>query len=165
MSNVARVDSLEKEWQAFHWWMSGERDAPRAKRPMDWPDFARSLAVELDAAQARVAELQARVDALMIEFCPIEITPKQWENYKKYQRRVSAEDERRIDAALSEQAPVSDEFALPPHWILPEPPDDTNPQPGMVLVPSLFLAELLAEESLSFDKRQRIKAMLAREGK
>ena len=50
---------------------------------------------------ARKADaLQARIDALMLEYCPEEMTEAQKENWARHQRPVSAEDEAKITAAL-----------------------------------------------------------------
>jgi len=55
---------------------------------------------ERDALHRRVEEQQAKIDALMLEWCPDEMTPEQMENWGKRQRRCSPEDEAAINAAL-----------------------------------------------------------------
>lgn len=62
----------------------------------------RSLQSALDAALARVAEQQAHIDRLMLEFCPDEMTPEQKEEWGKRQvqiiDRIAAEVEKVIAA-------------------------------------------------------------------
>lgn len=48
------------------------------------------------------AALQARIDELMLEHCPDEMSQEQIDNYAKHQRPVSAEEEAAVDAALKE---------------------------------------------------------------
>ena len=43
---------------------------------------------------------QARIDALMLEYCPDEMTEAQKENWAKHQRPVSDDTQREIDSAL-----------------------------------------------------------------
>jgi uncharacterized iron-regulated protein len=43
---------------------------------------------------------QARIDALMLEYCPDEMTEAQKENWAKHQRPVSEEMQQGIDSAL-----------------------------------------------------------------
>ena len=50
---------------------------------------------------ARVAdERQARIDALMLEYCPDEMTEAQKDNWAKHQRPTSDDVQREIDSAL-----------------------------------------------------------------
>ena len=43
-----------------------------------------------NAAHAkRIAHLEYKIDELMLEWCPDEMTPEQLENYAKHQRKVS----------------------------------------------------------------------------
>lgn len=50
---------------------------------------------------ARIAdERQAKIDALMLEYCPDEMTEAQKENWAKHQRPVSEEMQHEIDSAL-----------------------------------------------------------------
>jgi hypothetical protein len=46
------------------------------------------------------ARKQAQIDALMLEYCPDEMTPQQVENWGNRQRRASPEQEAAINAAL-----------------------------------------------------------------
>lgn len=50
-----------------------------------------------------IAELEAKIDALMLEYCPDEMTPEQIENWGKHQRRVSPERTAEIDRAIALQ--------------------------------------------------------------
>ena len=63
---------------------------------------------------ARTADdRQARIDALMLEFCPDEMTEAQKDNWAKHQRPVSDDMQREIDKALvGSKVKVSD---CPPH--------------------------------------------------
>ena len=45
-------------------------------------------------------ERQAKIDALMLEYCPDEMTEAQKENWAKHQRPVSEEMQHEIDSAL-----------------------------------------------------------------
>lgn len=49
-----------------------------------------------------VAALECKVDALMWEFCPDEITTEQWRNWARHQVPVSAKVEAEIDKALGQ---------------------------------------------------------------
>lgn len=51
--------------------------------------FARQLERELTAANARADSNQARIDELMMEYCPDEITGDQLEEWGKHQRLVT----------------------------------------------------------------------------
>ena len=61
-----------------------------------------------ERAEARVAELereaaakQARIDALMLEYCPDEMTPEQVAEWARHQRPISEQAADAIDAALA----------------------------------------------------------------
>ena len=47
---------------------------------------------------------QAKIDALMLEYCPDEMTPEQLAEWGKRQRRASPEREAEIDAALYKES-------------------------------------------------------------
>jgi len=55
--------------------------------------FARAAAAKRDA-------LQAQLDALMLEYCPDEMTETQKENWARHQRPVSDDEQARVAAAL-----------------------------------------------------------------
>lgn len=55
--------------------------------------FAFSVAAKADA-------LQARIDELMLEYCPEEMTEAQKANWARHQRPVSDEEEAKVVAAL-----------------------------------------------------------------
>ncbi|MGE5523424.1 MAG: hypothetical protein ACM3SS_06905 [Rhodospirillaceae bacterium] len=80
-----RIAQVEREWQ------------------FDNEAWARDSA-RLRAAESRCAELQAKIDALMLEYCPQEMTQEQVDNWMAAQARVSPEDEARINAALAKEA-------------------------------------------------------------
>lgn len=59
-----------------------------------------------ERAEVRVAELEravarvrARIDALMLEYCPDEMTPEQVAEWARHQRPVSEQEADAIDAA------------------------------------------------------------------
>lgn len=61
----------------------------------------------LERQRQTIAELrrevnakQARIDELMIEYCPDEITSEQWAEYERNQRRASPEQEAAANAAI-----------------------------------------------------------------
>ena len=47
-------------------------------------------------------EKQSKIDALMLEFCPEEMTAEQKDNWARHQQPVSAEMQQEIDSALME---------------------------------------------------------------
>jgi len=49
----------------------------------------------------QLAHAEAKIDALMLEYCPDEMTPEQVENWGKHQRRVSPERTAEIDRAIA----------------------------------------------------------------
>jgi hypothetical protein len=48
--------------------------------------YARRLAVFARELELEAAEKQARIDALMLEYCPDEMTPEQVEEWGRHQR-------------------------------------------------------------------------------
>ncbi len=44
--------------------------------------------------------MQARIDELMLEYCPDDITPEQWAEYERNQRGATPEEKATIAAAL-----------------------------------------------------------------
>lgn len=84
----------------------------------DNPHVMSKYATEIDCFRARDqwhlqrivelerenAALQARLDELMLEYCPDEMSAEQIDNYAKHQRPVSAEEEAAIDAAMKKEA-------------------------------------------------------------
>lgn len=61
--------------------------------PIPVLDYIASLEIAQD-------EKQAKIDALMLEYCPDEMTPEQTEEWGRNQRPVSDEQQRAIEAAL-----------------------------------------------------------------
>ena len=53
-----------------------------------------------EVAARKADDLQAQLDALMLEFCPEEMTEAQKTNWAKHQRPVSEEMQHEIDSAL-----------------------------------------------------------------
>ena len=54
---------------------------------------------QLAECRSRIAALQAKIDSLMLEYCPGEMTPEQIENWGRHQKAVSLETDAAIDAA------------------------------------------------------------------
>ena len=57
---------------------------------------------DYDAKARECEEFEAKIDRLMMEYCPEEMTQAQIDNWAKNQRPVDAEREATIDAARSE---------------------------------------------------------------
>ena len=53
-----------------------------------------------EVAARKADALQARLDALMLEFCPDEMTEAQKDNWVEHQRPVSDDTQQEIDSAL-----------------------------------------------------------------
>ena len=60
------------------------RDAPEAGQD----DIATNTPQD-DMASIIQGELQAKIDALMLEYCPDEMTPEQIENWKRHQKAAT----------------------------------------------------------------------------
>lgn len=65
----------------------------KVARMMESPrDNLRGIAVNVregaDAQAREIARLQARIDALMLEYCPDEMTPEQVTNWERHQKAV-----------------------------------------------------------------------------
>lgn len=88
MSNTPRADKIA-------------RRGPEHSTFVEWAaallELARTLERELDRAGAEVLRLhtenqarQAKIDALMLEYCPDEMTPEQLEEWGRHQSAVPA---------------------------------------------------------------------------
>lgn len=53
-------------------------------------------------ARLEIEHLRAKIDALMLEYCPEKMTPEQVDEWGKAQRPVSPEVAAAIDAAMKE---------------------------------------------------------------
>lgn len=73
-------DALVRELTAAR----GDLEYIRELREKDASDYARALSEE----QRRCEALQAKVDALMLEYCPDEMTPEQTAEWARHQRPV-----------------------------------------------------------------------------
>ena len=71
-----RVEQLEKQLKA----MTEERDC--------WIANAKNLQVGYNELDAKHRAAQAKIDALMLEYCPEEMTPEQTQNWAAHQRPV-----------------------------------------------------------------------------
>lgn len=68
------------------------------KKIVDDPGLLRLHAVairqkRIEQLEGELAEAQAKIDRLMLEYCPDEMTTAQIENWAKHQKPVSTEDE------------------------------------------------------------------------
>lgn len=59
-----------------------------------------------------IDSLDARIDALMMEYCPDEMTPEQIERWGKHQKRCSPEEEAAIEKALKTSDRITEDFCL-----------------------------------------------------
>ncbi|MDE2107127.1 MAG: hypothetical protein KGL39_58520 [Patescibacteria group bacterium] len=64
------------------------------------PKLLRSALAAIDGLTRYAQHQQARIDVLMLEYCPDEMTPEQMEEWGRNQRPVSDEQQQMIDAAL-----------------------------------------------------------------
>lgn len=88
-----------------------KRRCAYAKAPDDYQIFK---VVPLDWESSEVRAKQAKIDELMLEYCPDEVTDEQWEEYSKHQRvvydgRLNLEKDIPVITALRE-ALVEPEF-------------------------------------------------------
>ena len=60
-----------------------------------------SLSTRLAQAERERDSAQARVDALMLEFCPDEMTEEQTVNWARHQQRVPPDQEASLNAAIA----------------------------------------------------------------
>lgn len=77
--------------------------------------LARYLERALAAKEKELSAKQARIDALMLEYCPDEMTPEQIEEWGKNQRPASPELKANIDAALAAQEGQKPEYFF---WVI-----------------------------------------------
>lgn len=61
---------------------------------------AKRMEVFAMTAAQRADAIQAKLDALMLEYCPDEMTPEQLSNWERRQRPVSDEEQANIEAAI-----------------------------------------------------------------
>ena len=64
-------------------------------------DLADAAADEIDALEAEIATLQCKIDELMLEYCPDEMTEEQKVEWARHQQPVSDEKQRAVDAAIA----------------------------------------------------------------
>jgi hypothetical protein len=76
-----------------------------------WPEIKSALSRLAAAGEAlkELPRLQARIDELMLEFCPEDMTIEQRAEWARNQRPVDAAEQSRIDAALTTPLSVSPE--------------------------------------------------------
>lgn len=90
------IEELSAEYQQMK-----ERALTEAERADAQRRFVKLAIKNFPAIIARLEAAQAKIDAIMLEYCPDEMTPEQLENWGKCQRRVSPEREAEIERALS----------------------------------------------------------------
>ena len=59
-----------------------------------------SLEAQIKELEAKIQSQQAKIDELMLEYCPEDMTQQQMDEWARHQRPVTKEEERRIDDAL-----------------------------------------------------------------
>ena len=76
-----------------------------------------AFCVERDQLRAEVARLQARIDALMLEYCPDEMTAEQTAEWARHQvpHQLTAEEREAMQRALERGQEVVDDDELCPH--------------------------------------------------
>jgi hypothetical protein len=76
-------DGDTRQWMQYH-----DHTDPL---PHEWddepPDEVAALVLKIDA-DIEIEHLQARIDALMLEHCPDEMTPEQVANWERHQKAV-----------------------------------------------------------------------------
>lgn len=79
---------VEKTSEAWEKWRDANIDAllDAAERTEAAEPMRRALAAERELAEAR-----AKIDALMLEYCPDEMTPGQVDEWARHQRPIDAE--------------------------------------------------------------------------
>ena len=91
--------------------MSSARKRAAIQKANNKADFQRQRAMRAEhhasmmqgfaeIAARKADALQAQLDALMLEYCPDEMTAEQKANWARHQRPVSAEMQQEIDSAL-----------------------------------------------------------------
>jgi len=78
-----------------------ETDKPIRKDENVFYEFSSAMFANFKHILAEREAAQAKIDALMLEYCPDEMTPEQLENWGKHQRRVSPERQAEIAKALA----------------------------------------------------------------
>lgn len=77
----------------------------RAKQmPMKYRrmEFNAQLQKESDELREQLAAAQAKIDSLMFEYCPDEMTPEQIAEWGKWQRPIDSDKQAAIDEAVKE---------------------------------------------------------------
>lgn len=59
-----------------------------------------SLEDQIKELKATIQSQQAKIDELMLEYCPEDMTKEQMDEWARHQRPVTKEEERRIEKAL-----------------------------------------------------------------
>lgn len=109
---------VEADWWVIHFYgpvaifkEKYEAENELARRNKKWPETCPPRQLFRAYSESSVAALiekarqplQARIDALMLEYCPDEMTPEQMDNWERHQKRASPEDERAIDEAIRQR--------------------------------------------------------------
>lgn len=76
------------------------REAAEQQIKMDTECIER-IRSSAEAAESRLATVEAKLDAVMLEYCPGEMTPEQVANWEAHQRPATAEETATIEAALA----------------------------------------------------------------
>ena len=86
----------------------------------EWKDAWLGSNIDNDALRRKLAAAQAKIDALMLEYCPNEMTPEQIKEWGKHQVPVSEELTKQVEVAREALVRISanDVFdVLPKHRI------------------------------------------------
>ena len=73
-------------------------------------DLNNNLMAHRDELKQELSAAQARIDELMIEYCPNEVTPEQWEEYERCQRPVSSSELRKHISSCNQIAARRDPY-------------------------------------------------------
>ena len=95
------VDGKQEYWAFDNLYPTHDGGDPMTLgEPCGYAIFKASTPRGAESAESRLAALQAKIDALMFEYCPDEMTAEQIEAWGKHQRCATAKETAAIDAAL-----------------------------------------------------------------
>lgn len=98
---VLSPEEYEALWERALSAQVAQQDKARASVEREAARQAADTA-RIASLQREVAAKQAKIDALMLEYCPDEMTPEQVENWKQHQVLATPEQEAAIDAAMKD---------------------------------------------------------------
>jgi hypothetical protein len=98
------AESIKAELAAINRDNPGDTPVSATGPITDWKGLYDGMSTLCEQQQRRASAAEARVDALMLEYCPDEMTPEQVENWKRHQRAATPEEEADVEAAISNTA-------------------------------------------------------------